>query len=340
MTPDTTPPPEHRDGETARPAEESATAESGPETASGADSAPPPPPEDEAPTAQPDPHAPAPPGETPPPGGDDSDPDPGENDEQLPEMGFLEHLEELRKRLVRCILAAILGSLACYAFSKPMFDKLMEPMVKVLNKSQFIYTYPPEAFFSYIKISLVAGVFLTSPYIFVQIWRFIAPALYKDERKWIIPIAVFSAVFFVTGALFGYFVVFPYGFKFFASFTTEQIQFMPKLSEYLGFSLKLLLAFGIVFELPLFVFFLAKLGMVSSKGMRKKRKYAILIGFILSAILTPPDPFTQSLMAGPIVLLYELSIWVAYFFGKKDKSEREQKKAEEAAEAGAGAGES
>jgi sec-independent protein translocase protein TatC len=256
----------------------------------------------------------------------DEEDGPEEDDESLPEMSFLEHLEELRNRLVRIIISAIVGMLACYAFSKQMFDKLMEPMVNVLHQSKFIYTYPPEAFFSYIKISLVAGIFLASPYIFYQIWGFVAPALYKEERKWFIPLAFVSAVFFVAGALFGYFIVFPYGFEFFASFTTDDIQFMPKLSEYLGFSLKLLFAFGLVFELPLFVFFLARLGVVSSKGMRRLRKYSILVAFILSAILTPPDPFTQCLMAGPLIILYELSIWVAYFFGKKDKREREEKR--------------
>ncbi len=327
MTQDKNPRTDVAEGEEQRPAEEEAAgqadAEAPPQEPEG-----PPPPGDDAPQAEPDPNAPAPPGEDPPGDGED----PGEEDgDKLPEMSFLEHLEELRKRLVRIVIAAIVGSLACYAFSKQMFDKLMEPMVDVLQQSSFIYTYPPEAFFSYIKISLVAGIFLVSPYIFMQIWGFIAPAMYKEERKWFIPIAICSAVFFVSGALFGYFVVFPYGFEFFASFTTPEIQFMPKLSEYLGFSLKLLFAFGVVFELPLFVFFLARLGMVSSKGMRKKRKYAILIGFILAAILTPPDPFTQSLMAGPLVILYEFSIWVAYFFGKKDKKEKEEKLAEKAA---------
>jgi sec-independent protein translocase protein TatC len=264
----------------------------------------------------------APPPDEPP----DEEEEPDEDGEALPEMSFLEHLEELRSRLVRIVISAIVGMLACYAFSKQMFDKLMEPMVEVLHQSKFIYTYPPEAFFSYIKISLVAGIFLASPYIFYQIWSFVAPALYKEERKWFIPLAVVSAAFFVAGALFGYFIVFPYGFEFFASFTTDNIQFMPKLSEYLGFSLKLLFAFGLVFELPLFAFFLARLGLISSKGMRKLRKYAMLIAFILSAILTPPDPFTQCLMAGPLIILYELSIWVAYCFGKKDKKEREEKR--------------
>ncbi len=238
-------------------------------------------------------------------------------------MTLLQHLEELRKAMVRSVIALVIGFGACYGFSEQMFQMLMQPMEDVLKQGSFIYTYPPEAFFAHIKVGLVAGFFLASPYIFWQIWKFVAPGLYQHERKWLIPIAICSAIFFVTGALFGYFAVFPYGFEFFASYSTEQIQFMPKLSEYLGFALKLLFAFGIVFELPLVIFFLSRLGLVTSKGLRKKRKYALLFSFVVAALLTPPDPFTQSLMAGPLVLLYEMGIWVAYFFGKEKKAPAE-----------------
>ncbi|MUM76316.1 twin-arginine translocase subunit TatC [Pseudodesulfovibrio sp. F-1] len=213
-------------------------------------------------------------------------------------------------------------------------DALQRSLVQMAQEGHFQYTYPAEAFFSYIKISIVAGLFLVSPYVFAQIWGFIAPGLYAHERKWMIPMAVISAAFFTSGALFGYFVVFPFGFEFFASFSTEGIQFTPKLNEYLSFCLKLLFAFGFVFELPLFIFFLARMGMVSSQGLRKKRKYAILIGFVLAAVLTPPDPFTQCLMAGPLIVLYEVGIWVAFFFGKNEKRHLERRaKAEEAARA-------
>nr|WP_321256080.1 twin-arginine translocase subunit TatC [uncultured Pseudodesulfovibrio sp.] len=213
-------------------------------------------------------------------------------------------------------------------------DSLQQALLQVTQQGHFQYTYPAEAFFSHIKISIVAGLFLVSPYVFAQIWGFIAPGLYSHERKWMIPMAVISALFFTAGGLFGYFVVFPFGFEFFAGFSTEGIQFTPKLNEYLSFCLKLLFAFGFVFELPLFIFFLARMGMVSSAGLRKKRKYAILIGFVLAAVLTPPDPFTQCLMAGPLIILYELGIWVAYFFGKKEKRHlKKQAEAEAAAQA-------
>jgi len=256
-----------------------------------------------------------------------------EAQEQTPgEMTLTEHLDELRKRLIRSFTAIFLGFLACYAFAKQIFDILMEPMVRVLHTSNFIYTYPPEAFFTYVKVAFVAGFFLVSPYLFYQLWLFVAPGLYEHERKHLIPIAIFSAVFFTVGALFGYFVVFPFGFEFFASYSTDEIVFTPKLSEYLSFSLKLLFAFGLVFELPLVIFFLARLGLVTAQGLRRVRKYAILGIFVVAAILTPPDGFTQCLMAAPMILLYELGIWVAQIFGrerKKPTADEDEKAQEE-----------
>lgn len=210
-------------------------------------------------------------------------------------------------------------------------DALQTSLMQLAQEGHFQYTYPAEAFFSHIKIAIVAGIFLVSPYVFAQIWGFIAPGLYAHERKWMIPMALVSAMFFTGGALFGYFQVFPYAFDFFAGFSTEGIEFTPKLNEYLSFCLKLLFAFGFVFELPLFIFFLARMGMVSSTGLRQKRKYAILCGFVLAAVLTPPDPFTQCLMAGPLIILYEVGIWVAYFFGKKEKRHLKKLEEEEAA---------
>ena len=250
-----------------------------------------------------------------------------------PEMSFLAHMDELRKRLIRCLIAAGVGFLACYYFSSQLFELLMAPLVKVLPpESTLIYTSLPEGFFTYIKVAMVAGIFLASPYIFYQIWMFVSPGLYPEERKWLIPIAIFSAVFFVVGALFGYSVVFPFGFQFFMDFATETIRPMPTLSEYLSFSLKLLFAFGTIFELPLFIFFLARLGLVTAKGLRRVRKYAIMCAFVVSAILTPPDVISQLFMAGPLLILYELSIWVAHVFGKKSRRDTETEAETEAGE--------
>lgn len=264
-------------------------------------------------------------------GGDDEG-DEGDEDEDGEEgsMSFTEHLQELRQRLTRCALALIVGFLACYGFSKQLFDLLMRPLVTVFPPgSHLIFTALPEAFFTYIKVALVAGFFLMSPYIFYQLWLFIAPGLYKEERKYLIPIGFFSAIFFVVGASFGYFVVFPFAFKFFMGFTTEFIKPFPKLDEYLGFSLKLLFAFGVIFELPLVIFFLARLGLVTSAMLRKARKFAILCCFVISAILTPPDVVSQLLMAGPLMLLYEISIYVAQFFGRREKRHVEEEEEEE-----------
>ncbi len=245
-------------------------------------------------------------------------------------MSLFSHLNDLRKRLTRSVLAVLVGFLACYAFAGHMLKILMQPMLNALHQSHFIYTLPTEAFFAEMWIAFLAGLFVASPYIFYQIWSFIAPGLYSHERRWIIPIALCSAIFFVSGALFGYFVVFPFGFEFFASYASDILFFTPKLDEYLGFALKLLFAFGIVFELPLFIFFLARLGIVSHVGLRAKRKYAILGAFIVAAALTPPDAISQTMMAVPLCVLYEVGIWGAYFFGKK-KPQAEEPPAEASA---------
>jgi sec-independent protein translocase protein TatC len=244
-----------------------------------------------------------------------------EEDEDERPMTLLEHLDELRFRLVRCCIAVGIGFLACYGFAEQLFGYLVAPLLAVMPEtSTLIFTELPEAFFTYLKISIVAGMFLTSPYIFYQIWAFIAPGLYDEEKKYIIPMAGVSALFFASGACFGYFIVFPFAFDFFMSFNNETIQAMPKLGEYLGFSLKLLIAFGLIFEMPLFAFFGARIGILTAAAMRKARKVAVLCFFIVAAILTPPDVISQLLMAGPLLLLYEVSIYVAKIFGRSAKA--------------------
>ena len=232
-----------------------------------------------------------------------------------------DHLTELRRRLTYCVLIVLAGFLACYGYKEELFALLLDPMVKVLPpNTNFQSTGLPETFFTYLKAAFVGGLFLTSPLTFIQLWKFIAPGLYPEERKYLIPIAFFSAFFFVGGASFGYFVVFPFAFNFFASFSTETIVLTPKVSEYFSFTIKLLIAFGIVFEMPLVVYFLARMGLVTHTFMRRIRKYAILCGFILSAILTPPDVVSQLCMAGPLLLLYEISIYVAKIFGRQKRT--------------------
>ncbi len=230
-------------------------------------------------------------------------------DEKQP---FLGHLEELRRRLVICAIAIGIGFIICYIFSKQLFSFLILPLTKVLpSESRLIFTNLPEMFIAYIKVALIAGIILAIPIIFYQLWMFLAPALYQKEKRYFIPFVLFSSILFVVGSLFGYFIVFPYGFKFFMSFATEDIQALPSVKQYFSFTIRLLLAFGLVFELPVVVFFMTKIGLITPDSMKKYRKFAILSSFILSAILTPPDVATQIMMALPIIILYELSIFIS-----------------------------
>ena len=237
---------------------------------------------------------------------------------------FTEHLEELRKRLITCFIAVGVGFLITYGFKEKLFYVLTRPLVAVMKEGDnLIFTGLPEAFFTYLKVSLLAGIMLASPVILYQFWMFVAPGLYQKERRILLPIVFLSSLFFIGGALFGYFIVFPFGFDFFLSFATETIRPMPSMKEYLGFSAKLLLAFGLVFELPLVITFLAKLGVVSVEFLKKNRKYAILVFFTGSAFITPPDVVTQVMMALPLMILYEISIVGARVFGKKQDSTTE-----------------
>jgi len=234
---------------------------------------------------------------------------------------FLGHLEELRKRLVICAIAIGIGFGISYVFAKQLFSYLVLPLTKVLpDDSRLIFTNLPEMFIAYIKVALVAGIILAIPIIFYQLWMFLAPALFKKEKKYIIPFVLFSSILFAVGALFGYLVVFPYGFKFFVSFATEDIQALPSVKQYFSFAIRLLLAFGLVFEMPVVVLFLTKIGLITPDSMKKFRKFAILSSFILSAILTPPDVATQLMMALPIIILYEISIVLSKtMYRKKEK---------------------
>jgi sec-independent protein translocase protein TatC len=240
-------------------------------------------------------------------------------------MPFTQHLEELRKRLVICAVAVGIGFVISYAFKEKIFEVLMQPWIKAMPKdhaAQLIYTAPHEAFFTYMKVSFIAGFGLAVPVILFQFWRFIAPGLYENEKRYLLPIVFLSSLFFLGGALFGYFFVFPVGFQFFTSFANEYITPMVSTREFLTFTTRLLLAFGFVFELPIFAFFLAKLGLINSKFLKRQRKIAVVIIFIVAAVLTPgPDVFSQLLMAGPLLLLYELSVWIVHIFGRKEEDE-------------------
>ena len=242
-------------------------------------------------------------------------------DPDTEKMPFTSHLEELRTRLIRIFTAVAVSFVGCYFFKERLFGILTLPLKDILpDKGSMIFTSLPEAFFTYLKVSFFAAIFVSSPYILYQVWKFISPGLYEKEKRYMIPFVIFSTAFFVGGAIFAYFVVFPFGFRFFLAFGTEFIRPMLSLREFLSFSMKVLLAFGIVFELPIFMFFLAKIGLVDSRKLVKNRKYAILLAFVGAAILTPPDVVTQVLMAIPIVILFEISVWIVRKAeGKKEK---------------------
>lgn len=236
-------------------------------------------------------------------------------DDKLP---FTSHLEELRSRLIICLVAVVIGFAISYFFSEKLFELLVKPLQNELPPdSLLIFTGLPEAFFAYLKLSFFAGIFLGAPVILWQIWGFVAPGLYDHEKKYIFPFVTFSTILFFAGIAFCYYIVFPFAFKFFMGYSSDIIKPLPSIKEYLSFSFKLLLAFGIIFELPIFILFLAKLGVVNDRMLRSQRKFAILGIFIVAAILTPPDVVSQTLMAIPLMALYEISIFVAKLFGKK-----------------------
>lgn len=251
-------------------------------------------------------------------------------DDKLP---FTSHLEELRSRLIICTVAVALGFVISYFFSEQLFLILVKPLQKELPPdSLLIFTGLPEAFFVYLKLSFFAGIFLSAPVLLWEIWGFVAPGLYDQEKKYIFPFVIFSTLLFFIGVSFCYFVVFPFAFKFFMGYSSDIIKALPSVKEYLSFSCKLLLAFGIIFELPIFILFLAKLGIVNEKMLRTQRKFAILGIFIVAAILTPPDVVSQILMALPLMALYEISIYVAKVFGKKSSATGEEETEEEGTE--------
>jgi sec-independent protein translocase protein TatC len=242
-------------------------------------------------------------------------------------MPLTSHLEELRKRLVRSLIAVGIAFLGCFAFKEEIFRIVAQPLISVLPPgTHMVYTGLPEAFFTYIKVSLYAGLFVASPVLLYQVWKFISPGLFPKEKKFVAPFVITSTMLFVGGVCFGYFLVLPSAYKFFLEFTTDFLKPMLSMREYLTLTLKLLLAFGIIFEIPVFLFFMTKIGLVTPRKLARMRRYAIVVCFIVAAIITPtPDAFTQCMMAIPMVILYEVGIIVSRLASRrKDDADREQ----------------
>jgi sec-independent protein translocase protein TatC len=236
-------------------------------------------------------------------------------------MSFLEHLEELRRRLFISVGALAVGFGIALLYIDRIFAFIMRPLQQVLPAGgKLIYTEPTEAFILYMKIAALAGLILAAPVVLWQLWKFIAPGLYSNEKRWAIPFVVFSTFFFVSGALFSHYFVFPWAWAFFASFgaATDYLQFAPKIAPVFSLYAKMLLSFGLIFQMPTLVFFLARMGLVTPRFLIRNTKYAILIIFIAAAVLTPgPDVVSQTLMAAPMVVLYAISIVIAWVFQKK-----------------------
>lgn len=243
------------------------------------------------------------------------------------QMPLTAHLEELRWRLIKALLAISVAFIAVYNFSDVLFEILTRPLTALpeagieggaAKAAQLIGTGVTEAFFTKLKVSAIAALFLASPVIFYQLWLFVAPGLYDTEKRYARPFVFFATIFFIMGAVFCYFVVFPVGYRFFlAEYATIGVAPQIRISEYLSFTARMLLAFGMTFELPVITFFLARLGLVTHTMMLSYFRYAVLVIVIVAAVLTPgPDVASQMLMAGPLLVLYILSIGVAYVFAR------------------------
>jgi sec-independent protein translocase protein TatC len=242
---------------------------------------------------------------------------------ELEKMPFMEHLGELRVRIVRALIALLVGLGIALPFSERITDFLARPVTRLGYK--LIFTSPAEAFWVQMKVALIAGLFLAAPAILWQVWAFVAPGLYEHERKYALPFVVLGSIMFLAGGAFALFVVTPYAINFLLSYARSTLQPMITIENHIDFMLKFTLAFGGVFELPLLLTILSRIGVVNAKMLAKNRKYAILGAFIAGAVLTPtPDAFNQALMAGPLIILYEVGIICARLFGKRPAVVAEQ----------------
>ncbi len=232
------------------------------------------------------------------------------------------HIAELRKRLMIISLALIVFFFACFSFYEPILNWMMVPIEAVLPEgSKMVAIEVQETFFTALKVAFFSAFLLTLPVIFWQMWLFIAPGLYDNEKKYVLPFVFFATLMFLVGASFAYYVVVPFGFSFLINFGSQVVSVMPSIGKYVSFFTKLLFGFGIAFELPVITFFLAVVGLVTDGMLKSFFKYAIVIIFIISALLTPPDVLTQFLMAGPLIILYGVSIIIARIFNPEVEEE-------------------
>jgi sec-independent protein translocase protein TatC len=235
------------------------------------------------------------------------------------------HIADLRKRLIISTLTVVAMFFVCFTFYEPILNWMMVPIEAVLPKnSQMVAVEIQETFFTALKVAFFSGFIISLPVIFWQLWLFLAPGLYDHEKKLVVPFVFFATLMFLIGSSFAYYVVVPFGFEFLVNFGSAVVTVLPSIGKYVGFFTKLLFGFGIAFELPVITFFLAKIGLVDDKTLKDFFRYAVVIIFVVSALLTPPDVLTQFLMAGPLILLYGLSIYIAKVFNPAAKEEDEE----------------
>lgn len=240
-------------------------------------------------------------------------------------MGFFDHLEELRQRLIRSVLAVLIGFGICIAFGERVFSLLAAPITRLLPRdATLVFTGLPDPFFVYLKVAFICGMFLALPYCLYQLWLFVRPGLLERERELAFPFILVATLLFYLGAAFAYFIVFPAAFNFFLGYQTAELKPMISIKDYVSLTMLLMLAFGVVFETPLVVVFLGLLGVVDSGFLKRGRRYFVVLAFIIAAILTPtPDVVNQTIMAGPMILFYEIGIQVLVLFEKKRRRDEE-----------------
>jgi sec-independent protein translocase protein TatC len=249
-------------------------------------------------------------------------------------MPLATHLEELRRKLIIAGISWLVAFVACYTYAERLFALIADPVRQALPQgTTLVFITATEPFFTYLKVAALAALLVSMPVIFWQLWSFVAPGLYKNEKRYVLPFVLASCLCFAAGAFFGFQFVFPMVFKVLIEFGTGegQLSAMLSMGSYLSLSSKLLLAFGLVFELPVVIFFLARMGIVDHKMLARNRKFALLAAFVIGAVLTPPDVFSQTALALPFIFLYEIGIIVARLFGKRrdpvaDEAAEEERK--------------
>jgi sec-independent protein translocase protein TatC len=251
-------------------------------------------------------------------------PDDDDDESIAGKMSFLEHLDELRKRIVNSAIAIGVGILVGFGFIYRIMDFLLAPTRKVLPPGvKMVYTEPGEGFAMYITVSLIAGAVIASPYVMYQVWCFIAPGLYQKEKRMATPFVLFTVAGFLGGAAFNHYVAFPFLMRFFASFNSVDLVFMPRLQDTFDLYLKMLIGMGVIFQMPTVIYFLARMKLVTASFLWKHGKYAILVAYIIAAVVTPTgDPMNQTIFAAPMIILYFLSIGIAWIVNPRSKTEQ------------------